>query len=121
MLIQKVPNIINFIFILIFGSFILFSQKNFSFFYFEVMPETVHIRQGYNPATWMLEVIGEGVGSNRDVEYAQVFTTSERRKALMEQLKIEGVTSPSPDYPALAAALLSTIQFLFMGFNPPRS
>ena len=69
--------------------------------YFEDMPDTVHIRPGYNPATWMLEVIGAGVGSNSDVDYAQVFATSERRKALMEQLTIEGVASPSPDYPEL--------------------
>mgnify|MGYP000080994294 CR=1 FL=1 len=35
------------------------------------------ISEGINPASWMLDVIGAGVGSNKQVDHAQMFVKSQ--------------------------------------------
>ncbi|TMW67916.1 hypothetical protein Poli38472_007588 [Pythium oligandrum] len=66
--------------------------------YFEKVPGVSPIEEGYNPGTWMLEVIGAGVGStaNEDVDFVEVFNASEKALELEENLSREGVGRPSP-------------------------
>ncbi|KAJ0388959.1 hypothetical protein P43SY_010680 [Pythium insidiosum] len=53
--------------------------------YFESVPGVAPIEDGYNPATWMLEVIGAGVGNanGSTTDYVATFNASEKR-ALLE-------------------------------------
>ncbi|TMW67910.1 hypothetical protein Poli38472_007582 [Pythium oligandrum] len=66
--------------------------------YFEKVPGVSPIEEGYNPGTWMLEVIGAGVGNtvNQDVDFVEVFNASEKAVLLEENLSREGVGRPSP-------------------------
>jgi len=89
--------------------------------YFEALPNVPCIRPGYNPATWMLEVIGAGVNkqhaqrqqqlqqqqleaddssvsATKDVEsqdFARIFKTSAAKRALDERLEEPGLFRPS--------------------------
>ncbi|KAL8002465.1 putative pleiotropic drug resistance protein PDR/CDR [Plasmopara halstedii] len=55
--------------------------------------------ENYNPATWMLEVIGAGVGSNNgdETDFVKIFQSSENANTLQSNLIREGVASPFPD------------------------
>ncbi|TMW67919.1 hypothetical protein Poli38472_007591 [Pythium oligandrum] len=66
--------------------------------YFEKVPGVSPIEEGYNPGTWMLEVIGAGVGNtaNQGVDFVEVFNASVRAVLLEENLSREGVGRPSP-------------------------
>ncbi|TMW67914.1 hypothetical protein Poli38472_007586 [Pythium oligandrum] len=66
--------------------------------YFEKVPGVSPIEEGYNPGTWMLEVIGAGVGNtaNEDIDFVEVFNASEKALQLEENLSREGVGRPSP-------------------------
>ncbi|TMW67917.1 hypothetical protein Poli38472_007589 [Pythium oligandrum] len=66
--------------------------------YFEKVPGVSPIEEGYNPGTWMLEVIGAGVGNtaNQAVDFVEVFNASEKAVLLEENLSREGVGRPSP-------------------------
>eukprot|EP00644_Phytophthora_capsici_P014687 jgi/Phyca11/11692/fgenesh1_pm.PHYCAscaffold_78_\ len=61
------------------------------------------LEDNYNPATWMLEVIGAGVGnSNGDkTDFVKVFQASKHYQLLQDNLDRDGVTRPSPDLPEL--------------------
>ncbi|CAI5716007.1 unnamed protein product [Peronospora destructor] len=70
--------------------------------YFEAIPGTVPLPKGYNPATWMLEVIGAGVGHDAGpTDFVDVFKKSEEKRILDADLAQEGVTIPSPNYPEM--------------------
>ena len=70
--------------------------------YFEAIPGTAPLPKGYNPATWMLEVIGAGVGHDAGpVDFVDAFKNSEEKRILDTDLTQEGVTIPSPDYPEM--------------------
>ncbi|CAH0480449.1 unnamed protein product [Peronospora belbahrii] len=70
--------------------------------YLEAIPGTPPLPKGYNPATWMLEVIGAGVGHDTGLtDYADYFKKSEKKRILDACLAQEGVTIPSPDYPEM--------------------
>ncbi|TMW67526.1 hypothetical protein Poli38472_011146 [Pythium oligandrum] len=66
--------------------------------YFEAIPGVTLLEEGYNPATWMLEVIGAGVGNttNADTDFVAVFDSSEKKALLDENLARPGVCVPAP-------------------------
>jgi ABC-type multidrug transport system ATPase subunit/ABC-type multidrug transport system permease subunit len=71
--------------------------------YFEAIDGVAKLEDNYNPATWMLEVIGAGVGnSNGDkTDFVELFKASKHFELLQSNLGREGVSRPSPDFPAL--------------------
>ncbi|KAG9399961.1 hypothetical protein AC1031_011427 [Aphanomyces cochlioides] len=81
--------------------------------YFMRLPNTRPMVEGYNPATWMLEVIGAGVEAKaaKTTDYVQAFKDSEEYKLLQAGMDI--YTVPRPDapemkYKTLCAAAHST-------------
>lgn len=69
--------------------------------YFEAIETTKPIQSGHNPATWMLEVIGAGVGNDNMTNYAHEFNTSSKRQELMDVLAQDGIGKPSSQYKEL--------------------
>ncbi|KAK9290336.1 hypothetical protein L1049_008503 [Liquidambar formosana] len=62
--------------------------------YFEAVPGVPKIREGYNPATWMLEVTAPPVESQLDVDFAQIYANSslyQRNQELIKEL-----STPAP-------------------------
>ncbi|KAJ8578418.1 hypothetical protein ON010_g780 [Phytophthora cinnamomi] len=88
--------------------------------YFEAIDGVTKLEPGYNPATWMLEVIGAGVGhaNINTVDFAAVFKDSEKCRQMQANLDSEGVTRPSPALPELtfgrkrAASNMTQAKFL---------
>ncbi|TMW59407.1 hypothetical protein Poli38472_004476 [Pythium oligandrum] len=64
--------------------------------YFESMPGVAPLDEGYNPAAWMLEVIGAGVGNtaNQDIDFAAAFEASEKKSLMMDELLQDGMCHP---------------------------
>ncbi|MCO5560583.1 hypothetical protein L7F22_014198 [Adiantum nelumboides] len=59
--------------------------------YFESIPGVPKIKEGSNPATWMLEVSSQIVEKNLGIDFAQIFQNSplyEKNKALIKELSI---------------------------------
>ncbi|KAG3145717.1 hypothetical protein PI126_g13632 [Phytophthora idaei] len=77
-----------------------------------------------NPATWMLEVIGAGVGhQSTDVtDFVQHFKESKEAQHLMEYLEKPGLTRPTPELPEMvfkkkrAAGPFTQMWFLIQRF-----
>eukprot|EP00644_Phytophthora_capsici_P014686 jgi/Phyca11/511179/fgenesh2_kg.PHYCAscaffold_78_\ len=92
--------------------------------YFESIDGVDKLEDNYNPATWMLEVIGAGVGnSNGDkTDFVKVFQGSKHYQLLQDNLDRDGVTRPSPDLPELtygdkrAATEMTQAKFLMQRF-----
>ncbi|GMF13031.1 unnamed protein product [Phytophthora lilii] len=92
--------------------------------YFEAIDGVAKLPADYNPATWMLEVIGAGVGNaNVDsTDFVAHFKESEKHRLLQTNLEREGVTRPSPSQPAItfgrkrAASSMTQAKFLIMRF-----
>ncbi|KAE9173689.1 ABC transporter G family member 36 [Phytophthora fragariae] len=92
--------------------------------YFESIDGVANLEDNYNPATWMLEVIGAGVGnSNGDkTDFVKTFQESKHFQFLQSNLDREGVSRPSPSLPALefsdkrAATELTQMKFLLQRF-----
>ncbi|KAK1940057.1 ABC transporter G family member 29 [Phytophthora citrophthora] len=92
--------------------------------YFESIDGVDKLEDNYNPATWMLEVIGAGIGnSNGDrTDFVKVFKTSKQFDLLQANLDREGLSYPSPLIPALeysekrAATELTQARFLLQRF-----
>uniref|UniRef100_A0A5B7A802 Putative pleiotropic drug resistance protein 2-like n=1 Tax=Davidia involucrata TaxID=16924 RepID=A0A5B7A802_DAVIN len=62
--------------------------------YFEAIPGVTKIRDGYNPATWMLEVTAPPVEAQLDVDFAEIYANStlyQRNQELIKEL-----STPSP-------------------------
>ncbi|TMW64830.1 hypothetical protein Poli38472_008997 [Pythium oligandrum] len=74
--------------------------------YFEAIEGVRPLEEGYNPATWMLEVIGAGVGNtaNADVDFVSIFESSEKKALLDETLARPGMCTPAPGVSALSFA-----------------
>ncbi|CAK4569135.1 unnamed protein product [Aphanomyces euteiches] len=70
--------------------------------YFMRIPGTPEMAPGYNPATWMLEVIGAGVETKvtNTTDYVQVFQNSEEYKQLQAALAVH--TVPRADVPEMS-------------------
>ncbi|RLN88946.1 hypothetical protein BBJ28_00016558 [Nothophytophthora sp. Chile5] len=96
--------------------------------YFEAIPGVPRIEVGYNPATWMLEVIGAGVAEpgekqpDEEVDFVQVFNTSSSKKALDEKLTEAGLFLQSQELQSLtygtkrAASNATQLRFLLHRF-----
>ncbi|KAJ8527440.1 hypothetical protein ON010_g14823 [Phytophthora cinnamomi] len=78
--------------------------------YFEAFPGVNPIKPGYNPATWMLECIGAGVGGGKaatnvdpsqPTDFADRFLVSDQKVLMEEDLDQDGVLRPSPHLPEL--------------------
>uniref|UniRef100_K3WZM1 ABC transporter domain-containing protein n=2 Tax=Globisporangium ultimum (strain ATCC 200006 / CBS 805.95 / DAOM BR144) TaxID=431595 RepID=K3WZM1_GLOUD len=70
--------------------------------YFEAAPGVTPLPRGYNPATWMLECIGAGVGNaGSDVDFVQYFNTSENKRLLDAEIAKDGVGQPAANAPEL--------------------
>ncbi|TMW67514.1 hypothetical protein Poli38472_011134 [Pythium oligandrum] len=80
--------------------------------YFESIKGVTPLEEGYNPATWMLEVIGAGIGNTEsdDTDFVSSFKSS-KKKALLD----ERLARPA----AIAGVMVNVVFFLLMGFNPP--
>ncbi|XAR60104.1 Xenobiotic-transporting ATPase [Bertholletia excelsa] len=62
--------------------------------YFESVPGVTKIKDGYNPATWMLEVTTNAVEAQLDVDFAEIYANSDlyqRNQELIKQL-----STPAP-------------------------
>ncbi|GAB9476807.1 Atp-binding protein, partial [Globisporangium polare] len=90
--------------------------------YFERVDGVEALDDGYNPATWMLEVIGAGVGNAKDTDFVALFKDSENKRVLDVEMEKEGVSRPSPSIPALefgskrAATEATQMKFLIKRF-----
>ncbi|KAL3670758.1 hypothetical protein V7S43_003946 [Phytophthora oleae] len=92
--------------------------------YFEGIPGVSPLPLGYNPATWMLECIGAGVGSSAadSMDFVNYFKNSPYAVKLQTDLAKEGVTTPSPEFPELvfgkkrAASSATQMKFLVQRF-----
>ncbi|KAG3050742.1 ABC transporter G family member 31, partial [Phytophthora cactorum] len=70
--------------------------------YFESISGVAPLPKGYNPATWMLEAIGAGVGhAAGSTDFVETFKNSGEKRILDANLVKEGVTIPSPDFPEM--------------------
>ncbi|KAG7376653.1 hypothetical protein PHYPSEUDO_012949 [Phytophthora pseudosyringae] len=71
--------------------------------YFEAAPGVKPIEPGYNPATWMLECIGAGVGaaSGTGMDFAEHFVKSDLKALMDKDLDKDGVLRPSTELPEL--------------------
>ncbi|KAE9030892.1 ABC transporter G family member 36 [Phytophthora rubi] len=106
--------------------------------YFEAIPSVPRIKEGYNPATWMLEVIGAGVACHRKAEasaattpnrpskesiredFVAVFNASSTKALLDAKLAGSGLFQPSTESKPLsyagkrAASNVVQLQFLLL-------
>ncbi|GMF32289.1 unnamed protein product [Phytophthora lilii] len=71
--------------------------------YFENIPGVAPLPVGYNPATWMLECIGAGVGhgTQDSMDFVTYFKNSPYNQRLETTMAKEGITTPSPDLPEI--------------------
>uniref|UniRef100_A0AAV1U9R6 ABC transporter domain-containing protein n=1 Tax=Peronospora matthiolae TaxID=2874970 RepID=A0AAV1U9R6_9STRA len=70
--------------------------------YFESIDGVEKLPENYNAATWMLEVIGAGVGnSNGAKDFVKFFQESRQFEILQKNLDRDGVARPSADLPEL--------------------
>ncbi|KAK4395285.1 Pleiotropic drug resistance protein 1 [Sesamum angolense] len=70
--------------------------------YFEGIPGVSKITDGYNPATWMLEVTASAQEMALGIDFAQVYKTSElyrRNKALISELSTPRPGMKEPNFP----------------------
>ncbi|KAE8982200.1 ABC transporter G family member 31 [Phytophthora rubi] len=79
------------------------SQSSTLIDYFEAAPGVKPIEPGYNPATWMLECIGAGVGggSGTGMDFAEYFSTSDLKAVMDKDLDKDGVLRPSSGLPEM--------------------
>ncbi|POM81575.1 ABC Superfamily [Phytophthora palmivora] len=92
--------------------------------YFESIDGVAKLEDNYNPATWMLEVIGAGVGNSNDdkTDFVKIFQASKHFQFLQSDLDREGISRPSPHLLELtygdkrAATDLTQAKFLMMRF-----
>ncbi|KAG6611413.1 ABC transporter G family member 36 [Phytophthora cinnamomi] len=71
--------------------------------YFESIDGVGKLEKDYNPATWMLDVIGAGVGNENGpkTDFVSLFKSSEQYRQLESNMDREGVARPSPSLPPL--------------------
>jgi ABC-type multidrug transport system ATPase subunit/ABC-type multidrug transport system permease subunit len=87
--------------------------------YFENIADVTPLPKGYNPATWMLECIGAGVGNaTNQTDFVEYFKSSPYSQLLEANMAKEGITVPSPDLPEMvfgkkrAADSMTQIKFV---------
>ncbi|GMF40399.1 unnamed protein product [Phytophthora lilii] len=92
--------------------------------YFEAIPGVAPLPERYNPATWMLECIGAGVGKalTNQTDFVQYFKESKEKRALDAEMAEEGVTVPAANLPEMlfrkkrAASSWTQARFLTVRF-----
>ncbi|GMF50702.1 unnamed protein product [Phytophthora fragariaefolia] len=96
--------------------------------YFQSIPSVPRINGGYNPATWMLEVIGAGVAERGekqptdDIDFVDIFSQSAIKRLLDSKLMESGLFQPSEQYKAVkygkkrAARNITQLRFLLHRF-----
>ncbi|KAJ8578971.1 hypothetical protein ON010_g231 [Phytophthora cinnamomi] len=92
--------------------------------YFEAIPGVAPLPERYNPATWMLECIGAGVGKvvTNQTDFVQYFKESKEKRVLDAEMAEEGVAVPSSSLPEMifqkkrAASSWTQAKFLTMRF-----
>ncbi|XVF82763.1 hypothetical protein PTKIN_Ptkin16aG0075400 [Pterospermum kingtungense] len=62
--------------------------------YFEAVPGVPKINEGYNPATWMLEISSTAVEAQLDVDFAEIYANSELYRRNDELIK--DLSTPVP-------------------------
>ncbi|KAL3718273.1 hypothetical protein ACJRO7_003417 [Eucalyptus globulus] len=62
--------------------------------YFEAVPGVPKIKEGYNPATWMLDVSATSVEAQLDVDFAEIYANSDLYRRNQELIK--ELNSPQP-------------------------
>ncbi|CAK9176883.1 unnamed protein product [Ilex paraguariensis] len=62
--------------------------------YFESIPGVTKIRDGYNPATWMLEISSATVEAQLDVDFAEIYANSDLYRRNQELIK--DLSTPAP-------------------------
>ncbi|GMI90397.1 pleiotropic drug resistance 6, PLEIOTROPIC DRUG RESISTANCE 6, ATP-binding cassette G34 [Hibiscus trionum] len=62
--------------------------------YFEAVPGVPKIREGYNPATWMLEISSTAVEAQLDVDFSEIYAKSELYRKNEELIK--DLSTPVP-------------------------
>ncbi|XP_059597445.1 pleiotropic drug resistance protein 2 [Vitis vinifera] len=62
--------------------------------YFEAVPGVPKVRDGQNPATWMLEVSSAAVEAQLGVDFAEIYAKSELYQRNQELIKV--ISTPSP-------------------------
>ncbi|XP_059429921.1 pleiotropic drug resistance protein 2-like isoform X1 [Corylus avellana] len=62
--------------------------------YFEAIPGVPKIKEGYNPATWMLEVSSTAVEAQLDIDFAEVYANSDLYRRNQELIK--ELSTPQP-------------------------
>ncbi|KAL6187979.1 hypothetical protein ACLB2K_039374 [Fragaria x ananassa] len=55
--------------------------------YFEAIPGVPKIKEGYNPATWMLEVSSAAVEAQNKIDFGEVYANSELYRSVQELIK----------------------------------
>ncbi|GMF24636.1 unnamed protein product [Phytophthora fragariaefolia] len=93
--------------------------------YFEAIEGVEKLVDNYNPASWVLDVIGAGVGkdNSNQMDFAAIFKLSPQFEYLQSILNSEGVSRPSLSTPALkygdkrAATELTQMKLLLQRFS----
>ncbi|KAI3900454.1 hypothetical protein MKW92_029126 [Papaver armeniacum] len=70
--------------------------------YFEAIPGVPKIRDGYNPATWMLDISSASMEAQLDVDFAEVYANStlyERNQQLIKELSTPAQDSQDLHFP----------------------
>ncbi|KAI4348999.1 hypothetical protein L6164_009658 [Bauhinia variegata] len=62
--------------------------------YFEAVPGVPKIKEGYNPATWMLDVTAPSVEAQLNVDFAQIYSSSDLYQRNQELIK--ELSTPAP-------------------------
>ncbi|CAL5352643.1 unnamed protein product [Camellia sinensis] len=62
--------------------------------YFEAVPGVPKITEGYNPATWMLDVSATSVEAQLDVDFAEIYANSDLYRKNLELIK--ELSTPAP-------------------------
>ncbi|KAG6497045.1 hypothetical protein ZIOFF_044931 [Zingiber officinale] len=79
--------------------------------YFQAVPGVPKINEGYNPATWMLEVTSPSVEDSINVDFAQVYAHSSlcrKNKQLIKALFVPSVDSEDLHFPTKYAQSFGT-------------
>ncbi|XP_026403551.1 pleiotropic drug resistance protein 2-like isoform X1 [Papaver somniferum] len=82
--------------------------------YFEAIPEVPKIREGYNPATWVLEVTGYSVEVELDIDFAEAYARSglyQKNQDLIEELSTRSPGSQDIYFPSKYSQSF-TVQFI---------
>ncbi|KAL2642881.1 hypothetical protein R1flu_010468 [Riccia fluitans] len=71
--------------------------------YFEELPGVPKIKEGYNPATWMLEVSSPAMEVKMNVDFAEIYRNStlyQKNKALVKELSVPNPNSKDLWFPS---------------------